>query len=97
MKVSFSAQALDDAQQQADWYITQGAWAAAQALHLALVHAVQRVAVSPGLGSPGPLGTRLWPLRRFPVSLVYRVDGESLRIIAVAPHRRRPGFWAGRR
>ena len=97
MKASFSDEALADAVQAADWYIEQGAWTAAVALHVEIAAALARLLDDPGLGTPGPEATRILPVRRFPVSLVYRVEGEELRVIAVAAQRRRPGHWAGRR
>ena len=36
-------------------------------------------------------------LRRFPYGVIYQVAAEELRIIAVAHHRRRPGYWANRK
>ncbi len=33
-------------------------------------------------------------LRRFPFSLFYAVDPDRIRILAVAHHRRQPGYWA---
>lgn len=97
MRVSLSEEALADAQQAADWYIDEGAWGAAVALQVEISQALSRIAAAPGLGTPGPEGTRILPLHRFPVSLVYRVAGDELRVIAVAAQRRRPGHWAGRR
>lgn len=97
MRVSVSDDALRDAEQAADWYIDQDAWPAALALQQEIADALARIAREPGLGTPGPEGTRILPVHRFPVSLVYRIDGEALRVIAVAGHRRRPGRWAGRR
>lgn len=97
MKISVSEEALLDAQQAADWYIEQDAWHAAVALHVEIGDALERLAREPGLGSPGSEGTRILPVHRFPVSLVYRVEGDSLRVIAVAAQRRRPGLWTGRR
>lgn len=35
-------------------------------------------------------------LRRFPFALIYRVDYEAVRIVAVAHKRRRPNYWHGR-
>jgi plasmid stabilization system protein ParE len=35
-------------------------------------------------------------LRRFPYALIFRHDGDIIRIVAVAHHRRRPRYWAGR-
>ncbi|MGH8286941.1 MAG: type II toxin-antitoxin system RelE/ParE family toxin [Steroidobacteraceae bacterium] len=51
------------------------------------------------LSDRSALGSRLdalhrrIPLRRFPFALIYRVDAEALRIVAVADRRRRPGYW----
>jgi plasmid stabilization system protein ParE len=35
-------------------------------------------------------------LRRFPYSLIYAVDQTSIFVLAVAYHRRRPGYWRSR-
>lgn len=35
-------------------------------------------------------------LDRFPFSIVYRTRGSTLRILAIAHQRRRPGYWKGR-
>ena len=40
---------------------------------------------------------RRFPLRRFPYSIIYYVAGEELRVIALAHHRRKPGYWTGRK
>lgn len=50
----------------------------------------------PELGAPWR-GRRRFPLRRFPYSIIYYVKDAELRVIALAHHRRRPGYWAGRR
>ncbi|MBT9456634.1 MAG: type II toxin-antitoxin system RelE/ParE family toxin [Burkholderiaceae bacterium] len=96
MNISLSAEALRDAREAADWYIDQGAWVAALALQAQIDRALKTLARNPGLGTPGPQNTRLFPVRRFPISLVYRLQGNELRVIAVAAHRRRPGYWTGR-
>lgn len=41
-------------------------------------------------------GRRRFPLRRFPYSIVYYVHGDELRVIALAHHRRSPGYWRSR-
>ena len=97
MKVSLSDEALADAMRAADWYVEQGAWTAAVALQVEVADALARIAAEPGLGTPGPEGTRILPMHRFPVSVVYRVQEAEIRVIAVAAQRRRPGHWAGRR
>ncbi len=35
-------------------------------------------------------------LARFPYSLIYSIESERIWIIAVAHHRRRPGYWQER-
>lgn len=35
-------------------------------------------------------------LKRYPYSLVYRTDGDSTRVIALAHSKRRPGYWSNR-
>lgn len=51
---------------------------------------------SPEIGRP--LGMyRRFPLMRFPFALVYRINGESLRVVAVAHRRRSPEYWRRRK
>lgn len=95
--VILSEEALADAAEIADWYIHEDALHAVLWFHDELNKAVERLALSPGLGTPGRAGTRCLPLHRFPVSLIYRWRPEGVRVIAVAGQRRRPGYWAGRR
>jgi len=33
-------------------------------------------------------------LRRFPFGVVYRVLAGEIQVVAVAHHRRKPGYWA---
>ncbi|MDP1733570.1 MAG: type II toxin-antitoxin system RelE/ParE family toxin [Sulfuritalea sp.] len=40
---------------------------------------------------------RRYIFRRFPYSIIYQVTAEELRILAVAHHRRRPGYWVHRK
>jgi hypothetical protein len=35
-------------------------------------------------------------MQRFPFSVVYRFDDRELIIVAVAHHKRRPGYWSER-
>lgn len=51
----------------------------------------------PDIGTTAPAQARLLPLPRFPYSLVYRVDGEIIHVIALMHQRRRPGHWVGLR
>jgi hypothetical protein len=40
--------------------------------------------------------TRRFVLRRYPFSLIYYVDSALIELVAVAHHRRRPGYWRSR-
>jgi len=41
-------------------------------------------------------GTRRIVLKRFPFSVIYRLLEGQLQIVAVAHHKRRPGYWRTR-
>jgi plasmid stabilization system protein ParE len=96
MRVGLGTEAQADAEQAADWYIDHDAWEAARAFHEELAKALARIGTEPGLGTPASGGVGILPLHRFPYSLVYRVQGDLVCVIAVAAQRRRPGFWRGR-
>jgi hypothetical protein len=36
-------------------------------------------------------------MAKFPYSLVYSVRSNEIRVLAIAPHKRRPFYWRGRR
>jgi toxin ParE1/3/4 len=35
-------------------------------------------------------------LKRFPFAVIYRLVGDEVEVVAVAHHKRRPGYWARR-
>jgi plasmid stabilization system protein ParE len=39
---------------------------------------------------------RRFVMRRFPYSILYRVEGEVVRILVVKHHSRHPDYWKGR-
>ncbi len=41
-------------------------------------------------------GIRRVSLHGFPLSIFYREVDGSVQVLAIAPHRKRPGYWAGR-
>ncbi|MGC8591235.1 type II toxin-antitoxin system RelE/ParE family toxin [Acidithiobacillus sp.] len=52
---------------------------------------------NPLLGAVFRSTRRRYIFRQFPYSIIYQVTAEELRILAVAHHRRRPGYWAQRK
>lgn len=51
----------------------------------------------PHAGEPLDSRHRRFPLRKFPFGLIYRIDGDLLKILAVAHRRQRPGYWRSRK
>lgn len=51
----------------------------------------------PGVGSAYRHGTRRVFPKDFPYSIVFQETAENLVILAVAPFRRKPGYWRGRK
>ncbi len=55
--------------------------------------AVQLACSFPYIGSQYKYGTRRVYPKKFPFSVVYRIQGEVVVILAVAPFSRKPGYW----
>ena len=51
----------------------------------------------PDIGTPTTKGRRVFPLRVFPYSVVYRSLESGIRIIVVRHQHRKPGFGGARR
>jgi toxin ParE1/3/4 len=43
-----------------------------------------------------PPSLRRLVMRRFPFSVIFAESAESIRVLAIAPHRRAPGYWSSR-
>lgn len=78
------------------WYLADGGPVVAEQFEWAVQRALRVLAFMPRLGSSSYPGVRTWPLKQFPYTLVYRVKGEVISVIAVAHQSREPGYWAGR-
>lgn len=57
---------------------------------------ILRIARAPHQGSPYLFGTRRFVLQRFPYSTVYITMSDLGHVLAVAHHRRKPGYWRRR-
>jgi plasmid stabilization system protein ParE len=66
-----------------------------------LVQEIRRVSAllseMPSIGEPLDSQHRRFPLRKFPFGLIYRVNGDLVRVMAVAHRRQRPGYWRDRK
>lgn len=97
MRVSFNSEALAEVEEATRWYRENGGVAPSRVFTLELKRIVSLAVQQPSIGSPGLHGTSRLYLKRFPYTLVFRIEDESIRVIAVAHQSRRPGYWAGRR
>lgn len=62
----------------------------------AIQRAEERILTFPQSAQEIRPGIRKSILRTFQYSLIYSVEPEGILVLAVAHHRRRPGYWAGR-
>ena len=97
MQVSFDSDALSEAEDAARWYRTHGGANPAREFTRELRRVVNLAVMQPGIGSPGPLGTFRLYFKRFPYTLVFRMTGDVLRVLAIAHQSRAPEYWVGRR
>ena len=93
--VGFHPAAAQEANSAYDWYAARDL-SAANAFREELRHAVDAVANSPLTWPRHGRHARRYVFPRFPFSLVYRMRGDEIEIIAVAHGRRRPGYWRSR-
>jgi toxin ParE1/3/4 len=54
------------------------------------------IAEFPGVGTATSKGRYLFPIGRYPFSMLYRVEGDAVRISAIAHHGRKPKYWRKR-
>ena len=97
MKYWLHPEAREEFREAAEFYRERGGNALALALLEDFEHAAALLLEHPRLGAIWRPGRRRWLLTRFPYALIYTVSGDQIRILAVAHHSRRPGYWRGRR
>ena len=59
----------------------------------AIEEATESIALAPTMWPMLTRNLRRYVVKRFPFVLLYRVDGDTVEIIAVAHQSRRPGYW----
>lgn len=88
-------EAVEEAEAAARWY-AQRSLTAALEFSDELDAAESAIARLPEAWPRFDHNTRRYLLRRFPFSVIYRVDARRVVIVAVAHAHRRPGYWASR-
>ena len=65
-------------------------------LAVAVEQATQLASEFPDMGTPYKHGTRRVFPKKFPFSIVYMARESEVYVLAVAPFRRKPGYWRAR-
>ena len=58
--------------------------------------AIDRLRVHPHAGETVTAHLRRALLHRFPFSVIYAIEENTIVVIAIAHHHRRPGYWQSR-
>jgi toxin ParE1/3/4 len=88
-------QARAEIREAARWYGKRSPQARADFL-LAVSDAFVHIIRAPQRWPIGSYGTRRFVLGRFPFSIVYLEEPSLIYIVAVAHHKRKPGYWKQR-
>ncbi len=94
--IRFLVEAASEAEQALSYYLQQGGEPLGARFLAQIDTALDLIAQHPEIGSQTSHGLRQLRLKRFPFSVVYGVRDEDLIIIAIAHHRRKPGYWSQR-
>lgn len=92
---SFNPLALEELREAVAYYEGQGVGLGASLLE-EVEKTVDLLQSHPESGQQTGRGIRRRVLNRFPYSLMYRLAGGDLRILALAHQRRRPRYWRSR-
>ena len=65
-------------------------------LRLRFEQAGQMLLREPALGARQTGQTRKLTMRKFPYTLIYRVEGDVVTVVALAHQSREPRYWVGR-
>lgn len=80
-----------------DFYTEQAGLLVAQRFLGEFERVARLLVTHPGFGTPTTKGRRVFPLRVFPYSVVYRQIEAGIRIIVVRHQHRKPGYGGARR
>lgn len=62
----------------------------------AVERAIEDATKQPLFGRPEEKGCRSWRVKRYPYRVMYRLEPDIFRVVAVVDLRRMPGYWLGR-
>jgi len=91
----FHPQAWQEVEAAEAWYRQRDYEASARFLS-EIYDALENLAQWPQRWPGYQYGTRRFVLHRFPFSIIYRDEPAAVSIVAIAHHKRRPGYWEDR-
>jgi plasmid stabilization system protein ParE len=91
----FHPEAAQEVEEASDWY-RERSQSAEEGFLAELNHAVEQVASAPLRWPRYKARTRRYVFRVYPYSLIYRTDGDLVRVLAVAHDSRRTKYWFSR-
>ena len=96
MIASVSPEADRELTEGALYYAREGNAEVALAFLAEFNRVLELLCAHPELGAIWRREWRRFPARKFPYSIVYYIRGEEIRVVALAHHRRKPGYWTTR-
>ncbi len=97
MIVTFAPGARQEFAEAVRWYAVEAGGVRAADFRNAVQRTIALLTRHPLIGTPSASNTRRMVVHRYPYAVVYRLDADTLRILALAHQGRRPGYWGGRR
>jgi len=95
-RAEYHPQAAAELETAVRWYALEDR-SLARAFRDAAAKAEADVLEAPGRWPQYQHGTRRYLLRHFPFALVYAIEADgTVYVVALAHHKRRPGYWAER-
>lgn len=94
-EVSLNPEAEAEYEVALGWYYARSPRAAGR-FQDAFDKAIEAISAHPTRYPAIDAAHRLIRAGRYPYYLIYRVDGEAVRVLAVAHAKRRPQYWSGR-
>ena len=92
MSYSFHPAARQELYDTQDYYSEKN-YSVGKAFTDEIAWAIEQIILAPSRWRVHGSGTRRFLLSRFPYSIIYRIVGDDVQIIAIAHHRRKPGYW----
>jgi plasmid stabilization system protein ParE len=95
-RVEFLRQAATEVEEALEWYSERSILAASEFLQ-EVDRAIQLAVERPGAWPLFEAGTQRIVMQRYPYSIIFRAVPGIVQVVAVAHHKRKPGYWRQRR